>query len=124
MASSEQNKRLIDREGIYQIGGEKTGACKGKYNNYKIIIENGRVSPLFTVASQCDTLTFINKDSGEQVLTFGEYPAQDAYAGEDELVIRKGRNKTITLSQTGTYKFHSHSQPQTAGSFTVVGNNQ
>ncbi len=55
LASSDQNKRLINNEGIYQIGGETTGACQGSHDNYKVTIENDKVVPLLTVASKCDT---------------------------------------------------------------------
>ncbi len=119
MAPSDQAKKLIGDEGIYQIGGEKTGACQGQHANHKVTIKNSQVSPLHTIASECDTLTFINEDNQLREMAFGKHPRHDAYAGEAELIVRKGVNKTITLSETGTYKFHDHLQEETAGDLIV-----
>ncbi len=120
MAVSDQTKKLIGDEGIYQIGGEKTGACQGQHDNHKVTIKNSQVSPLHFVAHRCDTLTFINEDSKIREIAFGKHPQHDAYAGETDLIVRKGVNKTITLSEPGTYKFHDHLQEETAGDFTVT----
>lgn len=119
MAPSEVVKNLAEKEGIYQIGGEKTGACQGQHANHKVTISNGRVSPVYTEAKLCDTLTFINEDDQVRELAFGPHPRHDSYSGETEVPVRKGRNKTITLNQAGTYIFHDHLDPATAGNFTV-----
>lgn len=119
MKPSDQAKSLVNGEAIYQIGGEQTGACEGQYANHQITIKNDLVTPLHTVAQRCDTLTFINDDSDVKNIVFGEHPEHKAYAGESEYIIRKGHNKTITLSELGTYEFHDHLQPETAGDFTV-----
>lgn len=120
MLPTDQVKKIIDDEGIYQIGGEKTGACEGQHDNHKITIKYGQVSPLYTVASKCDTLTFINEDNELLDIAFGEHPNHDAYAGKTDLLVREGQNKTITLSESGTYEFHNHLHEETAGSFTVT----
>ncbi len=120
MSSSDQTKKLANAEGIYQIGGEKTGACQGQHPNHKVTIKNGQVSPLHTVASKCDTLTFINEDDNVREITFGTHPQHEVYGGETELVVRKGRTKSITLSESGTYQFHDHMQAETAGDFIVT----
>lgn len=120
MAPSEQTKKIANDEGIYQIGGEKTGACQGQHINHRIVIKGGKVSPLHTLALRCDTLTFMNEDEEVKDITFGEHPEHKSYAGETEYIIRKGHNKTITLSEAGTYRFHDHLQPDTAGEFTVA----
>jgi cytochrome o ubiquinol oxidase subunit IV len=120
MGPSDQTKRLVDSEGIYQIGGEKTGACKELQVNYRITIKAGRVSPLHSVARKCDTLTFINEDSEVREITFGSHPEHGVYAGKTELVVKKGRSKSITLSELGTYKFHDHLNAEVAGEFSVV----
>lgn len=119
MLPSDQTKKLVGDEAIYQIGGENTGACQGQHANHKIVIKNGQVNPLHTLASKCDTLTFINEDNGTRELTFGTHPEHNAYAGEASLQLRKGRNKSITLSEPGKYKFHDHLQAVVAGEFTV-----
>lgn len=120
MIPSEQTKKLANDEGIYQIGGEKTGACQGQHANHKITIKNGYVNPLHTEAGKCDTLTFINEDNEVREITFGTHPEHGVYAGERELVVRKGRAKSITLSEPGRYQFHDHLQTKTAGGFTVI----
>lgn len=120
MMPSDQAEKLANDEGIYQIGAEKTGACQGTYANHKVRIKNSLVSPLHTVARKCDTLTFINEDNKLREVAFGTHPNHEAYAGETELIVLKGHNKTITLSQSGTYQFHDHLQEETAGNFTVT----
>jgi cytochrome o ubiquinol oxidase operon protein cyoD len=119
-APSDQVKSLIDKEGIYQINGELTGACQGQHPNHQVTIKDGQVNPLYTAAKKCDTLTFVNEDEAERRITFGEHENHKAYGGESEYVVKKGRNKTITLSETGAYRFHDHLQQETAGVFTVA----
>lgn len=119
MSPSDKIKKLVNDEGIYQLGGEATGACQKIKANHQITILNGQVSPLHTSADKCDTLTFINEDGVAREITFGAHPQHGAYAGEIEIVVKKGRSETITLSDAGTYYFHDHLQPDTAGTFTV-----
>lgn len=119
MSPSDKVKKLANDEGIYQVGGKETGACKELYNNHKVTFVGGQVSPVIIVANKCDTLTFINEDATEREITFGTHPNHSAYAGEVELIVRPGRSKTINLSEVGTYQFHDHLQPEMAGGFTV-----
>lgn len=123
MAPADTAKKLVEKEGIYEIGGEKTGACHGDHKNYVITIENSVASPSHTTARKCDTLTFTNKDKSAREITFGSHPQHGSYAGETEVPVRKERNKTITLSATGTYQFHDHFDPKVTGSFTVIPQN-
>lgn len=120
MTPSDQLKKIVNDEGIYQIGGEKTGACEGQHENHQIMLMNDIVSPTVTEAKQCDTLTFMNHDSEPKEITFGAYPNQTTYGGEDVYEIRAGYNKTITLSELGTYNFYDQSRPETTGQFTVT----
>lgn len=117
---SDQIKKLVNDEGIYQIGGEKTGACQGQHTNHLVKIKNGQVSPLRTLALKCDTLTITNEDKISREFTFGPHPGHQLYAGVIELVIRRGMSKTITLSEPGTFRFHDHLHKETTGTFTVV----
>lgn len=119
MQPSEQVKKLVNDEGIYQVGGLVTGACQEQYTNHQVIIKDGQVSPLHTYANKCDTLTFINQDNAPREISFGAHPAHQTYAGESDIIARQGRGETITLSQSGTYLFHDHLHAQTAGYFTV-----
>jgi cytochrome o ubiquinol oxidase operon protein cyoD len=119
MSASDQVLKLTNDEGISQVGGKQTGACEGQHDNHQVMITDGAVYPSHTEAKQCDTLTFMNRDSKTIVIGFGEHPNHTAYAGEGDLHIRDGQNKTITLSEIGTYDFHDHLHEQTAGNFTV-----
>jgi cytochrome o ubiquinol oxidase subunit IV len=120
MMATDASKYLVEKEGIYQIDGEKTGACQGVHANHKVTIAGGKVSPVHTEARFCDTLTFINQDDTVRELTFGTHPQHGTYAGQAELSVRKGRGKTITLNEAGKYQFHDHLDPRVAGSFTVA----
>lgn len=119
MLPSDQTKKLANDEGIYQIGGEKTGVCRGVQTNRKVTIKNGQVNPWLTVANRCDTLTFINEDDTVRKITFGTHPDHGVYAGENELIVRKGRSKSVSLSEPGSYKFHDHVRTDITGNFIV-----
>jgi cytochrome o ubiquinol oxidase operon protein cyoD len=119
MTPDDKSIRLAEDEGISQINGEKTGACKGVHESHKVTISSGIVNPSYTKARLCDTLTFIKEDAVDREITFGTYPEHGVYAGETDLLLRNGRATTITLGQSGTYQFYDHLNPQTAGYFTV-----
>jgi hypothetical protein len=119
VTSADAAKKLIENEGIAEIAGVKTGACEGKHPNHKVIIENGQVVPYQTVAKKCDTLTFINKDNQVREMAFGTHPHHGVYAGLFDLIVTKGRAKSFTLSEVGTYNFHDHFDEDAAGVFTV-----
>lgn len=119
MIPADKSKMLAEDEGIYQLGGEKTGACRGTHTRHKVTIEDGVVTPAYIEARLCDSLTFINKNSKVREMTFGPHPQHGTYAGESEVSVRKGRGKTIILNQLGTYQFHDHLDPDAGGSFTV-----
>ncbi len=119
MQPSDQTKKLINDEGIYQVSGELTGACQGQHANHQVTIQNGQVSPERTVAFKCDTLTFINEDGRAHEIVFGIYPGHESYAGESNLSVRKGMNQTIPLSESGTYHFYDQLHSATVGVFTV-----
>lgn len=120
MSPSEASKKLVNDEAIYQINGEKTGACQGTYTNHRVVIKNNTVSIIHTEAKLCDTLTFVNEDDASRDITFGSHPNHGTYAGETEFAVRKGRSKTITLSELGAYQFHDHLDATVNGYFTVT----
>lgn len=119
MAPSDIDKKIVEDEGIYQINGEKTGACKGRGKTHKVTIKNGQVEPLVTEAKICDTLTFINEDDQRREIAFGAHPRHDSYGGDTEVPLYKGRPNSITLNQAGDYLFHDHLDPTTYGQFVV-----
>lgn len=119
MAPMDASKYLAEKEGISQISGEKTGACKGANTKHKVTISGGKVSPAHIDARYCDMLIFINEDEIVREMTFGTHPRHESYAGQNELVVRKGRAKTLVLNESGTYQFHDHLNPDVTGYFTV-----
>ncbi len=119
MSPEEKSIKLAEDEGIYQLNGKKTGACRGVYQNHKIIIRDGVVTPGFVEARQCETISFIKEDNIPRAIAFGSHPQHLSYAGETELKLHKNRANTITLNQLGTYQFHDHLNPETAGYFAV-----
>ncbi|CAN5658705.1 hypothetical protein BH23PAT1_BH23PAT1_0440 [soil metagenome] len=120
MTPTDMSKKLVEKEGIYQIEGEKTGACQGVHDQHIVTITGGTVSPLHTETQLCDRLIFINEDDTVREITFGTHPQHETYAGETRLSLRKGRGKTIILKEEGTYRFHDHLDPETAGRFIVT----
>lgn len=120
MSPEDKVKKLVNDEGIAQVGGKETGACKELGDNHQVIILGGQPTPSHLHAKKCDTLTFVNQDDAVRQIGFGEHPDHSPYAGIAELiVVRKGRNETITLSEPGSYQFHDHMQPSMAGVFIV-----
>ena len=120
MSLHDATAKLVNDENIYQIDGQQTGACQKLGTNHQVTIKDGIASPLHTNAAKCDTLTFINEDSNAREIAFGDHPAHDPYAGKTDLRITKGHNQTLTLSETGAYKFHDHFEKEIAGDFNVA----
>jgi cytochrome o ubiquinol oxidase operon protein cyoD len=119
MSPESVSKYLAEKEGISQLYGEKTGACKGRQASHKVTIRDGKVTPQIIIARHCDSLIFINEDSEVREITFGTHPEHGSYAGESEMSVRKGRSKSIVLNELGSYRFHDHLDPEINGYFTV-----
>jgi len=120
MAPDEVSKKLAQDESIYQIDGTKTGACQTTGASHIVTISGGVATPSHIEAHLCDTLTFLNQDDTPREMAFGAHPQHSTYAGEGELPLRKGRGKTITLNEAGTYRFHDHLNPEVYGDFIVT----
>lgn len=112
-------KRLIEDEGIYQIEGEKTGACRGEYTTHKVTLRDGNFEPAIVTAKECDRITFINEDSETREIVYGTPSQSQAYGGEDRFAVRKTRPKTIILNDAGTQQFYDGKNPQMIGRFSV-----
>jgi cytochrome o ubiquinol oxidase operon protein cyoD len=124
MGVMDQEKKLVNDEGIAQINGKLTGACQTTLVNHQVVIKNDAVSPRHVTANKCDTLTFVSDDGLSHAMTFGTYPAHGSYAGDSELDVRPGKTKTITLSESGGFNFHDHERPEIEGSFLVLTDDQ
>lgn len=120
MIPEDMSTRLIEKEGIYQIEGELTGACRGVNDNHQVVIEDGAASPVFVQAQHCDTLSFINQGDEDIEIRFGTPLEPYNYGGETHLSVRRGRSKTLTLNQSGTFQFYDHHNPDVGGAFSVA----
>lgn len=120
VTSEDAAKKLVEDEGISQIGGEKTGACEGQHTTYKVMIKGDTITPNRVNANLCDKITFINEDSETRYIMFGSFDEPEAYAGEDMLTVTNRRAKTIILNEPGTHQFHDHKNAKTTGEFTVA----
>ncbi len=120
MTPTDVTTKLAEDEGISQVEDKKTGACEQTYTNHQVIINGSTLSPQHIDAHLCDTLTFIAQDNAVHQIGFGSHPKHTDYSGEDDLLVRKGHNYTITLNQSGAYNFHDHLHPDLVGSFTVA----
>ncbi|GAC1391395.1 MAG: hypothetical protein NVSMB46_03760 [Candidatus Saccharimonadales bacterium] len=120
MQPLDQTKKIISDEGIYQVGGEKTGACQAIRTHVRIIVKNSKFVPLHTFANKCDSLTFVNDDSSSRTVIFGKYPFQTPYAGVNNLLIPTDRGKTVTLSEVGKYMFYDSSQTKSMGDVRII----
>lgn len=120
VSPEDQIKKLVNDEAIYQIDGEETGACQELLVNHRITVENGQIDSSFVFAKKCDTLTFVNKDDEVLDISFGAYPERVVYAGESGIVIKSGRSKTLTLSETGTFQFYDQNNTFINGTFDIA----
>lgn len=120
MAPSEVTRKLAQDEAIAKVGGRETGACQTIGVNHRIIINSSSVNPLFTQASRCDTLTFINESNRTYDIMFGTHPVHQNYGGESHVPLRKNYAKTITLNQSGIFNFHEDVKYELSGSFKVL----
>jgi len=117
---ADASKKLVEDEGIPQIGGEKTGACEGVHTTHKVTIKGDTISPSHIDARLCDKITFINEDDKTRYIMFGSFEQPEAYGGEDMLTVTNRRAKTIVLNEPGTHQFHDHVNHETTGEFTVA----
>jgi plastocyanin len=117
---TETAKQLAEDEGIAQVEGQKTGACPELKVNHKVVIVHGSLSPNYTQAHLCDTISFINQDSITHQISFGTAAKPGTYAGQTEQTMRKGLSQTVNLNQTGTYLFYDPLHPELSGSFTAT----
>lgn len=122
MATLDQTRKIVDSEGIYQVSGELTGACRVLHANHIVTIKDGKFDPALTVANKCDTLTFIDKDSVNVAVNFGSPQKRLTYAGLATVELQKEHTKTITLSQTGSFQFYDKNRSSVEGALAVVSN--
>jgi plastocyanin len=85
-----------------------------------VTIKNDQAAPAQTNATLCDSLTITNLDNETREVAFGPHEDHVPYDGVAEKVLRHGQSFTVTLNQTGTYRFHDHFHDEVSGNFTVI----
>ena len=93
--------------------------CSAHHTSYLVTVKDGALSPSNTVASKCDTLTDRNLDNVDRMMAFGVHAMHTAYDGVEEHELLGNQQFTITLIQTGSFKFHDHMNEKVAGTFQV-----
>ncbi|MDB5167671.1 MAG: hypothetical protein JWN26_816 [Candidatus Saccharibacteria bacterium] len=101
-----------------QYANEHDGCMPGQ-PNHKVVIQNDTVSPSNTVGLRCQTLTITNLDDIQREVAFGPHEGHVAYDGIKEELLTKGQSLTVTLVQTGNFRFHDHEHDEVQGTFTV-----
>jgi len=119
MMPDEVTRKLAQKEAISQVGGKETGACNANKVNHIVTVSEEGVSPSYTSANLCDTITFINQDKVTRELVFGTYTQNVSYGGEDKVVLDDGRPETITLNQDGNFVFYDKTNQSIIGNFVV-----
>lgn len=89
------------------------------HTDYIISIENDQMDPKSISASQCDTLTVINKDETNRLIAFGPHDSHTPYDGVSEQVLLKNQSLQITLVQAGNFIVHDHAHQDVQSTFTV-----
>jgi cytochrome o ubiquinol oxidase operon protein cyoD len=121
LSGTDVTNQISADEAVYNVMGVQTGTCPGGTGtNHKVILKNNTATPSHTDAKLCDTLTIVNEDHAVREIAFGEHEHHGEYAGQGDDVIGPGRNMFITLTESGTYKFHDHLQDKITGDFTVT----
>jgi hypothetical protein len=88
--------------------------------HHKVMIKDGVVSPKNTVAHKCETLTITNLDTTQRVMAFGQHDHHITYDGVTEKPLIKNQSLTVTLLQTGDFRFHDHANDEVQGTFSVT----
>lgn len=105
--------------GQLQSGRANASTCHSKGINHLATIKNGTVNPTHISGRLCDTLTITNTDDVLRFIAFGLHEEHEPYDGVSEKTIGQGQSFTVTLNQTGSFKFHDHLHDEVAGTFTV-----
>lgn len=95
------------------------GVCPAGGGDHVVTVQNNTVVPDHVAAPRCDRLTIVNKDDVTRLMAFGPHDRHTAYDGVTERLLMKGQSLTVTLDQTGNFRFHDHLDDAVQGTFTV-----
>ena len=100
---------------------KKTAAvqCRGNHALHVVTIKDNIMSPVYTQAKLCDTLTITNDDNTLRLVAFGPSDHHVAYDGVTEKLLQQGQSLTVTLNQAGSFTFHDHLHSTLVGQFAV-----
>ena len=98
----------------------KSSSCDTKGIMHYVTIKENAVTPVTTSATICEQLTIQNNDNAERLLSFGQHDHHISYDGHTSEILKSGQSVTITLTQTGSFRFHDHYNDNVHGVFTVV----
>ena len=93
--------------------------CFPHQATHTVIIQNGVTSPAHINALRCDTLTIINRDSTSHMIAFGLHEKHVPYDGIEERMLTKDSSLSVTLIETGSFRFHDHLHNIVQGTFSV-----
>jgi len=86
---------------------------------HHVAIKNSRASDELVTGKRCDKLTITNEDAIAREVAFGLHEDHVPYDGVAERVLSKGQSLTVTLNQTGNFRWHDHLHDEVEGRFTV-----
>jgi plastocyanin len=102
-----------------QTGNEQARCSSVMQPVHEVIIKNDQAVPDKITALQCDTLEFVNEDSGIILMAFGPHEHHISYDGVSERALGPGQSFSVKLVQVGTFHFHNHITDGAQGNFTV-----
>ncbi|HSX36422.1 MAG TPA: cupredoxin domain-containing protein [Patescibacteria group bacterium] len=110
----------VSSDYLDHASSQSNQGCSSHSVNYKVTIQNDEVSPAHTTAPRCDTLTITNLDDTDRLMAFGLHENHEPYDGVAERLLGPGQSFTVTLVQTGSFRFHDHAHDEVQGTFTVT----
>ncbi|MDB5163755.1 MAG: hypothetical protein JWS12_373 [Candidatus Saccharibacteria bacterium] len=97
------------------------GSCNNQTGaTYTATVKNDVVTPNHIDAKQCDTLIIVNQDSTVRAMAFGLHENHTPYDGVTEKILRQNQSLSVTLVQTGNFRFHDHEHDEVQGTFSVT----
>lgn len=120
MSPKELVLRQAQEENIAQISGNETGACVELRTSRVLVLNSEMILPALVEAGKCDKLTFLNETGQDVKIAFGTHPEDTSYGGIDEVLVKAGESETITLNETGEFRFHDHNNSLLEGRIVVT----
>jgi predicted lipid-binding transport protein (Tim44 family) len=104
----------------HQTGQSHAAACPVGGTDHTVVIQHDVATPDHVTAPRCDRLTIANDDATSRLVAFGLHEHHTPYDGVTERLLTQGQSLTVTLDQTGNFRFHDHLHDEVQGTFTVV----